>query len=150
MRKTWCPCELLTYYCVNIVLSNILAKQKIKDTRISPLFVSLHSILVFDFLRTKWIICSSGIIPGLTKFSSDMVSTTRDGNSQCTFCGSVYSNQGSARMHVVRLHLVPEKFMCKICNVVIKHRLDFSNHIIRKHKMKGAKNVLNVYAVKLK
>jgi len=84
-----------------------------------------------------------------TKFNVDMVANRTDGSTQCTFCGSVYSNMGSARMHIVRLHLVPERFQCKICNDVIKHRLDFCNHIIRRHKMKGAKRVLETYAIPL-
>ena len=84
-----------------------------------------------------------------TKFNVDMVANRTDGSTQCTFCGSVYSNLGSARMHIVRLHLVPERFQCKICNDVIKHRLDFCNHIIRRHKMKGAKRVLETYAIPL-
>jgi len=82
-----------------------------------------------------------------TKFEPEMVAARPDGSSQCTFCGSIYLSYGSTRQHIVRLHLVPERFQCKICNAVIKHRLDFCNHIIRKHKMKGTKNVLQEYAI---
>jgi len=92
---------------------------------------------------------TKGINPGLTRFTADMVGLNRDGQFHCVFCGSKHPSQSSARTHVVRMHLVPERFRCKLCNCVIHHRIDFCNHIIRKHKMKGAKNVLQVYAEKL-
>jgi len=84
-----------------------------------------------------------------TIFKPDMVATRSDGIFECTFCGSGYSNHGTVRTHIQRLHLVPETFQCKLCNKIIKHRLDFCNHIIRVHKLKGAKGVLQEYAIPL-
>jgi len=91
---------------------------------------------------------TKGIVPGLTQYSKDMVVATNRGW-QCIYCHSVYSTQDVARTHILRIHMVPDIFRCKLCGIIIKHRLDFSNHIIRKHKMKGAKNVHQLYAEKL-
>ena len=89
------------------------------------------------------------IFPGLTKFQPQMVSKRPDGSAQCTLCGSVYSSAFTARTHIIRKHIVPQRFQCRICQAIIEHRLDFSNHIIRKHQVKGCKDILKNYAIPL-
>lgn len=84
---------------------------------------------------------------GLTKFEPNMVAVGEDGRAQCIVCGSMYSNQGVARMHVIRMHLEPELFQCVICNAVIRHRLDFAKHVNRRHGIKGAKNIVKSYGI---
>jgi len=49
------------------------------------------------------------IFAGLTKFQPQMVSKRPDGSAQCTLCGSVYSSAFTARTHVIRKHVVPQR-----------------------------------------
>ena len=88
-------------------------------------------------------------MPGLIKFDPNMMIKQPNGNFQCTFCGIISTSATSARVHVIRMHIVPEIYQCKLCGQIIKHRIDFQNHIIKKHKMRGAKNVANVYATRI-
>ena len=78
-----------------------------------------------------------------------MVEMDTGGRTHCKFCRSVHLNPESAKVHIIRLHLVPERFQCKICDNVIEHRLDFRNHINRKHGLEGAKRVVETYAIQL-
>lgn len=98
----------------------------------------------------------SGLMPlmpaglsGLTKFNLNMVIRNPNGQIRCTFCSLVSTNISSARQHVIRMHLVPERYQCKLCGLVIKHKSDFCNHIIKRHKLSGAKNVVGIYATRL-
>ena len=89
------------------------------------------------------------IFAGLTKFQPQMVSKLPNGSALCTLCGSVYSSAFTARTHIIRKHIIPQRFQCRICQAIIEHRLDFSNHIIRKHQVKGCKDILKNYAIPL-
>ena len=90
-----------------------------------------------------------GTEPKPTKFDWEMVEMDDGGTTYCKFCRTAHSDPESAKTHIIRLHLVPERFQCKICKKIIEHRLDFRNHIKRKHKMKGVKKVLEKFAIKL-
>ena len=118
----------------------------------------VFSLVNFHFL--KWnsqVLCShhfrnflwEKIFPGLTKFQPQMVSKRPDGSAQCTLCGSVYSSVFTAKTHIIRKHIIPQRFQCRICQAIIEHQLDFSNHIIRKHQVKGCKDILKTYAIPL-
>jgi hypothetical protein len=78
-----------------------------------------------------------------------MVSILQDGRAKCELCGSVYSNHGTAKMHVIRMHLVPELFRCTLCQAIIRHRLDFAKHINRKHNIRGVRGLIETYAMEL-
>merc|ERR1712088_741306 len=73
-----------------------------------------------------------------SNFDSQMVASSEDGRGQCVICGQWYSNTGVAKVHVERMHLKPRLFQCKICQAVIRHKLDFAKHVNRKHKIVGA------------
>lgn len=92
---------------------------------------------------------ADGTKPKPTKFNWEMVEMDVGGTIFCKFCKSSHLEAESAKAHVIRLHLVPERFQCKICKKIIKHRVDFRNHIIRKHKLKGVKNVLKNFSIEL-
>ena len=81
-----------------------------------------------------------------SNFDPSMVASNEDGQGQCVICGHWYSNPGVAKVHVVRMHLKPELFQCKICQAVIRHRLDFAKHVNRKHKIVGAKDIIKNYS----
>ena len=79
-------------------------------------------------------------------FDTQMVASSEDGRGQCVICGQWYSNTGVAKVHVERMHLKPRLFQCKICQAVIRHKLDFAKHVNRKHKIVGAKDIIKHYA----
>ncbi len=84
------------------------------------------------------------------EFQPQMVAVQADGRTQCIVCGSWYSSLSVARTHVQRMHLVPQLFQCTLCSAVIAHRLDFAKHVNRRHKIKGAKDIVKNYAIPLK
>ena len=91
-----------------------------------------------------------GIVPGLVHFEAYMVVPRPDyGDFQCFYCGSTHNLRQSARRHVVRFHIVPERFLCNICNEVVLHKFGFHIHMIRKHNVRGVGNVLQNYSTKL-
>jgi len=91
----------------------------------------------------------SGNVLG-AEFQPQMVAVQADGRTQCIVCGSWYSSLSVARTHVQRMHLVPQLFQCTLCSAVIAHRLDFAKHVNRRHKIKGAKDIVKNYAIPLK
>ncbi len=64
---------------------------------------------------------------------------------QCALCGLRYTSMGTAKIHVERIHLVPKRVQCQLCNKIFKHKMDFSNHVLRSHSIRGVKNVLAKY-----
>ena len=92
-----------------------------------------------------------GIVPGLVHFESYMVVPNPvGGNYQCIYCGTFHAQRSTARSHVIKSHIAPERFICNICNEVVKHKFLLTKHMMQKHNMKGVGNVSAKYSTKVR
>ena len=85
----------------------------------------------------------------IDEFCPEMVSIREDGRFECTLCGNILGNKTLAKKHIIRIHVAPEYYKCRLCEATIKHSQSFSNHINRMHHITGGRDYVNMYGRKV-
>lgn len=63
-----------------------------------------------------------------------------DGRSRCTLCEKELSTSNALK-HATRMHEPADYYECSLCFKIIRHKLDFRNHLCQYHGLKGRKLV---------
>ena len=63
-----------------------------------------------------------------------------DGRSRCTLCEKELSTSNALK-HATRMHEPADYYECSLCCKIIRHKLDFRNHLCQCHGLKGKKLV---------
>lgn len=71
-----------------------------------------------------------------------------DGRILCTICNTTYTRWSTYKIHYGTVHMPAEYYKCRLCGLIIKHKVYFRKHISVKH-FKGGNNLIKNYAIKV-